>query len=247
MGTSPQHPMHLPSVCCNASVPAMHVCLQCMCACNASEQELLHPCCSTGVPSARSSQVPGRPPRDRRTRRTRAGGQARRARAASSHDEARRDARARKHDHDSHVPSAKACQVPRRAKCQGAAGRHDGTQHESNATAADPLARRGRTKIHGGRGARAKCQGVPSARASQVPGRLRGRLGEGDAGIGQAGLGRARAGPCIGGEGVSCGVVCLACCGGWARAGPRRGVGFMGTGAADFLLDILSMSAAAPL
>ena len=198
MGTSPQHHMHLPSVCCNACVPAMHVCLQSICARTAP-----HAC-----------QVPGRArcQGGQTQRQTRLTHRSRRTSTASTRSEhTRREDETsrhnpRKHDHDKHVPSAKACQVPGRAKCQGArpiSSHHDETNHASTSDGPRTRAPRTREDSHQGQDARAKCQGVPSAKACQVPRRLRRKLGEGGAGIGRAGLERARDGLCIGGEGVS--------------------------------------------
>ena len=182
---------------------AMHVCLQCMCACKTSVQELLHTRAKCQVePGARAATQ----------RQTRLTHRSRRTSTASTRSEhTRREDETsrhnpRKHDHDKHVPSAKACQVPGRAKCQGArpiSSHHDETNHASTSDGPRTRAPRTREDSHQGQDARAKCQGVPSAKACQVPRRLRRKLGEGGAGIGRAGLERARDGLCIGGEGVS--------------------------------------------
>ena len=181
----------------------MHVCLQCMCACKASVQELLHTRAKCQVePGARAATQ----------RQTRLTHRSRRTSTASTRSEhTRREDETsrhnpRKHDHDKHVPSAKACQVPGRAKCQGArpiSSHHDETNHASTSDGPRTRAPRTRGDSHQGQDARAKCQGVPSAKACQVPRRLRRKLGEGGAGIGRAGLERARDGLCIGEEGVS--------------------------------------------
>ena len=115
-----------------------------------------------GVPSARASQVPRRQAEGR----TRKAGQARRARAASTHNETtRRTGRF----HGSTVATI-TCQVPRRAKCQGepsakAPGRSaTTTRRNTQAPATDPLARQERTTTHRGQDARAKCQEEQSSK-----------------------------------------------------------------------------------
>ena len=115
-----------------------------------------------GVPSARASQVPRRQAEGR----TRKAGQARRARAASTHNETtRRTGRF----HGSTVATI-TCQVPRRAKCQGepsakAPGRSaTTTRRNTQAPATDQLARQERTTTHRGQDARAKCQEEQSSK-----------------------------------------------------------------------------------
>jgi hypothetical protein len=77
---------------------------------------------------------------------------------------------------DDHVPSAKACQVPRRAKCQGARptdtqGRAGQARRAREQRAHTTRGRDAQGDFTGARSrrSRAKCQGVPSARACQVP------------------------------------------------------------------------------
>jgi hypothetical protein len=81
---------------------------------------------------------------------------------------------------DDHVPSAKACQVPRRAKCQGARptdtqGRAGQARRAREQRAHTTRGRDAQGDFTGARSrrSRAKCQGVPSARACQVPGRAK--------------------------------------------------------------------------
>ena len=145
---------------CNACVPAKHLCKN----------------CSTRVPSARSSQVPGRPdPKtdasDTQEQKDKHG-EHRRARAASTHDEKTRRAGI---IHGSTI-TTNTCQVPRRAKCQGvpsakAPGRSAATTTKriTQAPATDPgLARHERAKTR----TKAKTH-VPSAKACQVPRRAK--------------------------------------------------------------------------
>ena len=130
----------------------------------------LRPCCSHPIPS---HPIPSRPiPRVRHTRRTRTANT--RSEHTQREDETRRQT-PRAHGRDGHVPSAKACQVPRRAKCQGARptdaqGQQD--KHGENAQRAHTTRRRDTQADSTGvpsRRSRARCQGVPSAKASQVP------------------------------------------------------------------------------
>jgi hypothetical protein len=181
---------------CNASVPAMHVCLQNICARTAPQ--------ACQVPGRARCQG-GRPKTDASHRSRSTSTASTRSEHTRREDETSRH-NPRKHGHDDHVPSAKACQVPGRAKCQGdrpISSHHDKTKHASTSDGPRTRGPRTREDSHQGQDARAKCQGVPSARACQVPRRLRRRLGEGGAGIRRAGLERARDGLCIGGEGVS--------------------------------------------
>ena len=119
-----------------------------------------HPIPSHPTSSHPTSSHPTRPtPKDSRTS------------TASIHneeDETRRQI-PREHGRDDHVPSAKACQVPRRAKCQGARpiSHHDETQHAG--TSGGPT-RTPRTHEDSQTTARAH---VPGAKACQVPRRAK--------------------------------------------------------------------------
>ena len=138
-----------------------------------------HPIPSHPIPShpilSRTSSHPTSPHPTLRTQR---------ARAASTHNEETRRAgsfHGGTDSRDGHVPSAKACQVPGRAKCQGARpkdarGKQD--KHGEHAQRAHTTRRRDAqadsTEARSQR-SRAKCQGVPSAKASQVPRRQAGQ------------------------------------------------------------------------
>ena len=116
-------------------------------------------------------------PRRQTDRRTRTAGQARRERAASTHNEKTRHAGRL---HGSTVTTI-TCQVPRRAKCQGEpsakAPDRSATTRRKHAGISDGPTRTPRTHedSHDSQDTSAKCQGVPSARACQVPRRRAGK------------------------------------------------------------------------